>query len=68
MIDTVQVNELKTSSADMEDHVVLDNCLRNPAWMHQVSLCLSVCLSISVCLSVCLSVCVHVCMQAIQDT
>jgi len=33
----------------MEDHVVLDNCLRNQAWMQQVLLavCLPACVSVS---------------------
>ena len=48
----MQVNELKARTADMEDHVVLDNCLRNQTWMQQV---LSVCLSVSICLSVSVS-------------
>jgi len=48
----LQVDELKARSADMEDHVVLDNCLRNQTWMQQVlPLFLSLCLSVCLCLS-----------------
>jgi len=44
---------LKVQSADMEDHVVLDNCLYNRTWMQQVLLavCLPACVSVSLSVS-----------------